>query len=339
MSTVGSIGSISSENSGSIANASEAEETPSGTASEASGMVRQESTIPPGSNKKEKRQALSQYWAFRYTFEKVDPKILQSWLEENTEAFGYQLEKGKKGQLHFQGSFDVGRENRSREAALTKQLVEVFPLLDFPYKDYLRRSLSKAAERYAMKPETRQDGPWYKGVVFDELAKELVYKIDITLRPWQLQIKQRVLDSDANSRDIWLFWEPKGGLGKTTFQKWIYQEYKNVLVLAGKAHDMKNAIVEYMDKQECLPEIIIINLPKSYNVDYFCPTGTEEIKDMFFYSGKYKGGMVFGRPPKVLVFGNAEPMQFRMMANDRLNIIRLPDGPGETSAHEEVWAE
>ncbi|AXQ65876.1 MAG: putative replication initiation protein [Circoviridae sp.] len=331
-------------NQGSNNGSSQVSETGSFSSNSADRGVGQDQTRDKDPSKKVKREPLQQYWAFRFTFEKVDPKILFDWLDEKAEAYGYQVEKGKKhGQLHYQGTFDVGRASRCRETPLREEVNTLFPEIEFPKKDYLTRSYSDAANRYGMKEDTRVDGPWYKGVVFDELAEELVYKIDITLRPWQQRIKDTVLDAPTNARDIWLFWEPYGGLGKTTFQKWIHQEYKNVLVLGGKAADMKNAIVERMAKQDKLdvpvnlPEIILVNLPKSYNADYFCPTGTEEVKDMFFYSGKYAGGMVAGRPPKVLIFGNKEPPKFRDMAKDRLHIIRLPDGPGEGDVHEETW--
>lgn len=304
--------------------------------------VRQEST--PAS-KKVAREPLQQYYAFRFTFEKVDPQILVDWLDDNAEAYGYQVEQGARGQKHYQGTFDLGRQNRLRVTPLQAMLSESIPKLEFPVKDYCKRSMSNAANRYGMKEESRVDGPWYKGVVFDEIADELVYKVDIELRPWQLKIKDRVLDVDSDNRHIWLFWEPNGGLGKTTFQKWIYQNYANVLVVGGKAADMKNAIVELLDKQAKsglplkLPDIIIINIPKSYNTDYFCPTGTEEVKDMFFQSGKYHGGMVDGRPPKMIIFANKEPPKFRDMAWDRLKIIELPHGPGNSHVHEEKWYE
>lgn len=313
-------------------------------AEDASRGVRQDQTRDMDPSKKLKREPLMQYWAFRFTYEKVDPKKLRDWLDTKTVAYGYQVEKGgKTGQKHFQGAFDVGRDNRLRETPLREQLEQEFPDLMFPARDYCSRSKSKAADRYAMKEDTRVEGPWYKGVVFDTLAKELVYNIDIILRPWQIRIKA-ILDGPPDDRHIWWFWEPYGGLGKTTFQKWIYQEYEDVLVLGGKAADMKNAIIELLDKQtkasmpKKLPKILIMNIPKTFNVDYFSPSGTEEVKDMFFASGKYHGGMVSGRPPTVLIFANCEPPNVHDMAKDRWRIVRLPDGPGDREElHRETW--
>lgn len=305
-----------------------------------------EARIPP-SAKKERREPIQQFWAFRFTFEKVDPKLLSDWLDEHAVAYGYQVEKGEKGgQLHYQGTFDLGRDGRQRETPLRVALNDVFPKLEFPMKDYCARSKSTAANRYGMKGATRVDGPWYKGVEFDEIAKETVYKVDITLRPWQLRIKSEVLDVEADDRKIWWFWEPFGGLGKTTFQKWIYQNYPNTIVLGGKSADMKNGIIQLLEiqkkngKEPKLPDIIIMNMPKTFNVDYFSAPGTEEVKDMFFYSGKYEGGMVDGKPPKILIFANEMPPNVASMAKDRWVIRRLPDGPGcERELDYAEWSE
>ena len=57
---------------------------------------------------------------------------------------------------------------------------------------------------------------------------------------------------------------------------------------------------------------------------------------MFFYSGKYKGGMVCGRPPKMLVFANEKP-KTEGMALDRWMIRELPHGQGVGELNEERW--
>lgn len=287
-----------------------------------------------------KKQRLCQYWHFRFTAYKVDQKDLQCLLDEIAEAYGFQTEKGSKtGQLHFQGTFDVG-PSRQRWSQLEAKFQKISKeKLMFPKCDYLEKSGSSAADRYAMKEDTRVDGPWWKGVKFDEIAVKTVYRIELDLRPWQQAIKDRVLDAPPNDREIWSFWEPYGGLGKTTFQKWIFQEYKHVIVLGGKAADMKMGVINYLETSENVyPEIVIINIPKTFDMGYFSAAGTEEVKDMFFFSGKYKGGMAFGRPPKMLIFSN-ESLSGRDWSGDRLRSIRLPDGQKDmTSIPEEVWS-
>ena len=114
-----------------------------------------------------------------------------------------------------------------------------------------------------------------------------------------------------------------GCRGKTTLQKYIYTHYKKCIVLSGKASDMKNGIIEYEKKNNILPEIVLINVPRS-SKDYISYTGIEEIKDMFFYSGKYEGGMVCGANPHVICFANDEPEREKMSA-DRWRITCIGD--------------
>jgi len=300
-----------------------------------------------------KTQRLCQYWKFRITGYKIDQESIHNLLEDIGVAYGFQEEQGtgKYKMKHFGGTVDVG-PSRMRWCQLAKRFQDIaLEELKWPVCDYLEKQDSRAADRYVMKVETRINGPWYKGVNFEEIAKETVepeYRLELTLRPWQLQIKDRILDMKANDRDIWWLWEPYGGLGKTTFQKWIFQEYDRTIIIGGKAADMKNCVIEYLEQQRTkdaifkplYPKRVIMNLPKTFNVDYYSPSGTEEVKDMFFYSGKYKGGMVSGPPPTVIIFANCRPPNIDDMAKDRWKIIRLPDGSGDDNElHEETWTE
>ena len=146
------------------------------------------------------------------------------------------------------------------------------------------------------------------------LVKEK-YTINITLYEWQEEIVE-LLKHPPNDRSIFWFWEPDGCAGKTTFQKWIFLHYPNVAVLCGKATDMKNGIVSFQEKNERLPEIVLINIPRCQDTDHISWQGIEEIKDMFFFSGKYEGGMVCGPNPHVFIFSNQEP-PIHKLSNDR----------------------
>lgn len=148
-----------------------------------------------------------------------------------------------------------------------------------------------------------------------------IYKVEIELYEWQKNIV-KIIDEPPDDRDIYWFWEEKGCAGKTTFQKWIFLNYKSVAILSGKASDMKNGIVAYEEKNEQLPEIILINIPRCQDADHVSWQGIEEIKDMFFYSPKYEGGMVCGANPHVLIFSNKQPPMDKL-SSDRWKIIHI----------------
>jgi hypothetical protein len=307
-----------------------------------------EARLPPEPNDQDDQDKgkLVQYWAFRFTAAKITgggQGLKRALDKEYIPEFGFQKEKGLNGfkMEHFQGSFEC--QPRKRFKQLERDLKAEYPDLVFDGRDYLQPSKCSKAERYGMKEETRIEGPWWKGERFDEIAKETVYKIDITLYPWQKKVCA-ILDGPQDDRSMWWFWEPYGGAGKTTFLKWIYQNYSGVCISGGNAHNMKNGIVRYQEAKGVYPKIVIVNIPKTYDSQYISENGMEEVKDMFFYSGKYGGkdenGEVCGRPPKFLVFANFRP-NTGGFAKDRLRIRRLPDGKAkeQCDTDEEVWDE
>jgi len=151
------------------------------------------------------------------------------------------------------------------------------------------------------------------------------FSVNIVLRPWQIKIRDICLQ-EYEDRLIYWFWEPKGRAGKTTFQKWMYLHLDGVMVLCGKASDMKNGVLEYEEKHKCFPKIVLINIPRCQDTDYISWQGIEEIKDMFFFSPKYHGGQVCDANPHVFIFSNFEP-PLQKMSPDRWKVEEILPEP------------
>lgn len=147
------------------------------------------------------------------------------------------------------------------------------------------------------------------------------YKTEIKNFYWWQKDIIKELSRDADDRTINWIWETEGCAGKTVFQKWIHQRYKDVLVLSGKQEDMKNGIIQWHNATSRLPKIILINIPR-VACNHVSIAGIESVKDMFFFCGKYEGGMVNGANPHVYVFANQEPCRFDM-SEDRWNIRNI----------------
>lgn len=160
---------------------------------------------------------------------------------------------------------------------------------------------------------------------FWTLNMDSPYDISMTLYPWQNYLVNRI-DKVADDRKIFWVWDKEGCKGKTLLAKWLFLKREHVVVLSGKAADMKHGIVEYKNKNGCVPKIVIINIPRS-TIDYVSYTGIEEIKDMFFFSGKYEGGMICGQNPHVLIFANEEP-QYDKMSADRWKVWNVDELTG-----------
>lgn len=142
------------------------------------------------------------------------------------------------------------------------------------------------------------------------------------LRPWQFDLT-KIVEHEPDDRKIYWYWSASGNTGKTTFARYLHRKYDGIL-LSGKSSDMKNAIIEYKKTNGYTPELIIIDLPRGFDKDYLSYNGLEEIKNMFFYSGKYEGGMVDGNQPHLIVFCNELP-NIMKMSKDRWVIVNIED--------------
>lgn len=142
-----------------------------------------------------------------------------------------------------------------------------------------------------------------------------------------------IFKEEPSERKIYWYWSLGGETGKTTFARYLHRKF-GFIVLSGKAADMKNLIVDYDEKNGHTPDGIVMNIPKSFNEDFISYGGIEEIKDMFFCSGKYKGGMIDGNPPHVIVFANCEPDCEKM--NQRFIIKNIGDSKGEYEFLDEI---
>lgn len=200
------------------------------------------------------------------------------------------------GTKHLQGVIGLKKRMRWSEFDLPKQGC---------HPSWSKTRNIKKAQEYCSKD----------GTVCIKFGIKEKYKIEIPdFYYWQKKIL-KILESKPDERTIYWFWEEAGCSGKTTFQKYIYTHFEKCVVLGGKSADMKNGVVDYLKNNEFLPEIILINIPKTQEIDYVSYTGMEEVKDMFFYSGKYEGGMVCGANPHMFVFANEPPKEGKLSAD------------------------
>lgn len=152
------------------------------------------------------------------------------------------------------------------------------------------------------------------------------------LRTWQHDIIA-TLKQEPDDRTIWWYWSKEGNVGKTTFCKYLTLKF-GAIPLAGKGADVRNGIVEYHKIHNDTPEVVLFPIPRSYNTDYVSYEGLENIKDMYFYSGKYEGGAICGNPPHLIVFAN-EPPKLDKMSADRWQVREIV-GDVAISAGDEV---
>lgn len=147
---------------------------------------------------------------------------------------------------------------------------------------------------------------------------------DEQLRPWQKGIIAAI-GSAPDDRTIHWFWSREGNVGKTTFCKYLTHKF-GAIPISGKGSDVRNGICTYMAAHDgdC-PTLVVMNVPRCLEGTdraYISYEALENVKDMYFYSGKYEGGVVCGNCPHLYIFANFEPEREKM-SEDRWRVHEI----------------
>lgn len=254
-------------------------------------------THPPKARMKEVKK-------YCFTYNNYDHNILDK-LNNTLNTLGnyiYGFEVGQCGTPHLQGYINL--KNKKTLLSL-KNHIGI---------DAIHYEKCKGSEKDNIN-YCKKDGKYISNFV----AMPYIENID-NLYPWEEKINN-ILNQPPDNRTLTYIFEYEGCKGKTTYQKYVFSHFKKVVVLSGKSSDMKNGIINYLENNNYLPEIVLINIPRE-SFNFVSWTGIEEIKDMFFYSGKYEGGMICGKCPHVIIFAN-EPPPLKKVSQDRWIIYEL----------------
>jgi len=245
----------------------------------------------------------SKHWCFTFNNHTAeDIKMFLNTDKNIVPKFVFQEECGESGTPHLQGYLMFKTKKRPMSVFKGNKI------------HWEKTKNITASIDYCQKADTRNGEVYYRGI-------DPPFNIELPkIYEWEQYIID-ILDKSPSDRDIHWLWEHKGCVGKTTFAKWIFTHYDDVVVMGGKATDMKNGIINYKNTCNKLPKIILCDIPRS-SMNYISYTGLEEIKNMFFFSGKYEGGMVCGKPPHLIVFANEGP-DYEQMSKDRWIVKEL----------------
>ena len=249
-------------------------------------------------------QCIKYFFTYHFDIEKEDIKQVFSnleYLKEFCKKWIWAEEYGEKGETpHVQGCF-----------VLKKKM----------YASTLQKYFQGPAHLVRLKS-------WDKGFEYCKKEQNLIdtsekfvvlnkCKCDREMSPWQKKLFLE-LEQPPDARKIYWRWSEKGETGKTDFARYLHRKL-GFIVLSGSAKDMKNGIIEYVKKEGICPVGIVIDIPRSLDGQWFSYTGVEEVKNMFFYSAKYEGGMIDGNPPHLVIFSNDLPENCKL-SSDRWDI-------------------
>ena len=150
------------------------------------------------------------------------------------------------------------------------------------------------------------------GNVFLKIGFPKEIQIISNLRDWQKKIEDLFL-SEPNDRKIYWFWEPKGGIGKSAFVKYMVIKHKCLFCDGGKKSDLINLVFNNdMDICKC----VIWDLPRSTKGSISYAT-LESVKNGLVCNTKYETGVKAFNPPHIFVFANYPPDKPEELSADR----------------------
>lgn len=262
------------------------------------------------------RTPLVQWKNMVFTFNNPPPETVET-LETTFKRLNieyiFQGETGESGTPHIQGYIECPKKMRWSS----------FHLDDSIHWEK-RAGTRQQARDYCCKADTRT--PEVCPLTFSQKLKPPRQLQLITPGgpgyEWQQVILDKIREEPDNRTIHWL-WSECGGVGKTQFCKYLTVKH-DAICLSGKGADVRNGILEFLKTNGETPDLVLVNVPRSHS-DYLSYEALENIKDMYFYSGKYEGGQVCGPCPHLFVFANCPP-KGGMLSEDRYNVTQIDRG-------------
>lgn len=271
-------------------------------------MAKKKILVPqvPGETGNTRQISPAKHWIFtlnNYTDDEV--KMIMEIDRSIVPILGFQEEIGEeKGTPHLQGYVCFAKKKRPLEVFKSKRI------------KWIKCENIQASRNYIQKTYTKKEG----GIRYLRGIEPIFNGPEIELTDWMQELSD-ILDQTPDFRKIYWYWDTEGNSGKSIFSQWLFHNKERVITLSGKAADMKHGIVTYKEKNNCLPRIITIDIPRQ-GKDFISYTGLEEIKNMYFFSGKYEGGMVSGARPHLIIFSNSPP-DYHQMSSDRWEVREI----------------
>lgn len=237
---------------------------------------------------------------------------LQTFFKTYCSDWGYQLEQGDGGLLHFQGHFRLVKKRRDPHKLFCGTFNGAEPNYLAPTcNNTLALMENGIGKFYATKADTRIEGPWIHDATITEIELYDVYDIGDRLTEFQ----QIWLDelNNQNEREILFVHGEQGGVGKSTFGIWLFSTRPNVIVVPAtmeSAEDMLQWVSAFAKPGKDNRATIILDIPRTLNGPQSWSkylTALEDIKRGYVYDKRYTAKLKMIYPPRILVFSNSAP--------------------------------
>lgn len=145
---------------------------------------------------------------------------------------------------------------------------------------------------------------------------EMVEMEPITLRGWQIDALKMIKPC---KRTIHWIYDIKGNTGKSTFCRYILEEYKDVIYFSGgRESDIAYQVIE----SGFNPKMCLFDFTRNTDKQSISYSALETLKNGMVNTPKYKGGFKIFPNPHIVVCANFAP-KLDALSADRWNILCL----------------
>lgn len=234
-----------------------------------------------------------------------DPLELQLCFNKLCKYYVFQEETGENGTPHLQGAISLKKKMRITEMKKINEKIH-----------WEGTNNEEAAKKYCMKEESRTGNQW-------KYEKKKMFTRSFSKHDELKPLKEVIslIEQEPDKRTINWIWSEEGAVGKTSTAAFIEHNYEGVCVANGKGADIKNQVINHIEREDL--DCMIVTIPRSAQEYIGGLYGVlEEIKDGLIYSGKYEGGFANIEHPHVIVMCNFKP-DMSKMSKDRWNVVEI----------------
>ena len=230
-------------------------------------------------------------------------EALETWFNDNCKKWVFQLEESKNGMKHFQCVISLIKKEFS------KKVLSSISSYTGIKEDYINISPSLTGNTsfcYAMKDDTRVDGPWSNKMLEENLQVETL-TLD-KFYTWQ-KVVFHIAMGKPDDRSIHWFYDTKGNRGKTQLTRMLLANHGKevgVIPCVGTSNQLVSAIINMGQRKT-----YILDIPRAKSGGSW----DDRIADLMLTIESIKNGLLvsamYGKlnqllmpHPNVIVFSN-----------------------------------